>query len=54
MGVKSRWRRPRGNGGSGLFWGPADINSTSGLRETDIRDLPQRGQHVYSEEMEIA
>lgn len=35
-----------------VFLGPADSNNTSGLRETDSRDLPQRRQHIY-EEMEL-
>lgn len=36
-----------------MFWGPADTKSTSGLRETDSRGLPQRGRHIYNEEKEL-
>lgn len=42
-GVQGK-EKPEGGGGGGcLFWEAADTKSTSGLRETDSRGLPQRG-----------
>lgn len=36
-----------------IVLGLADSNNTSGQGETDSRDLPQRRQHIYIEEMEL-
>lgn len=36
-----------------IVLGLPDSNNTSGLRETDNRDLPQRRQHIYNEKVEL-
>lgn len=55
MRVNSRERKERGDGERMEVdcFGSQPGNSPSRLRETDSGDLPQRGQHICIQEMEL-